>query len=184
MFERFTAGARAAVVTAQEEARELDARRIEPAHLLLGVLGTADTTLRDLLADLGLTAGTVRSELVRDAGMLGDEDAAALGAIGIDLDSVRARLEESFGEGVLDRGPGGGRRGRFARHLPFHPAAKKSLQLALREALARRDRVIGCEHLLLGILRSDDDRARTLVESHVPRRVLRDRLRDYRGRAA
>nr|WP_276613856.1 Clp protease N-terminal domain-containing protein [Rhodococcus sp. 14C212] len=54
----------------------------------------------------------------------------------------------------------------------------------MREALARRDRVIGCEHLLLGILRSDDYRACTLVESHVSRRALRDRLRDYPGRAA
>ncbi|MDV6293768.1 MULTISPECIES: Clp protease N-terminal domain-containing protein [Rhodococcus] len=184
MFERFTAGARAAVVTAQAEAGELNAPRIEPAHLLLGLLVTADVTLRHLLADVGLTAETVRSELARDTGVLGDEDAAALGAIGIDLDSVRARLEETFGEGVLDRGLGRNRRGPFAGHLPFDPAAKKSLQLALREALARRDHVIGCEHLLLGILRSDDDRACTLVESHVSRRALRDRLRDYPGRAA
>ena len=37
------------------------------------------------------------------------------------------------------------------------PGAKKSMELALREALARGDRHIGAEHVLLGVLR--DDRA-------------------------
>ena len=72
----------------------------------------------------------------------------ALAAIGIDLDEIRRRVEASFGPGALERG----RRGR-GRHVPFTPAAKKALELALREALRLGDREIGAEHVLLGLLR-------------------------------
>ena len=37
--------------------------------------------------------------------------------------------------------------------MPFTPEAKKSLELALREAIAAGDREIGAEHVLLGLLR-------------------------------
>ena len=47
----------------------------------------------------------------------------------------------------------GGRRGR----RPFTPAAKKTLELALREALVLGDRHIGPEHILLGALRDASD---------------------------
>jgi ATP-dependent Clp protease ATP-binding subunit ClpC len=39
---------------------------------------------------------------------------------------------------------------------PFTPRAKKALELSLREALARNDKVIRPEHLLLGLLEERD----------------------------
>ncbi|WP_068156253.1 Clp protease N-terminal domain-containing protein [Rhodococcus phenolicus] len=182
MFERFTDSARSAVVSAQTEARALRTDEIRTAHLLLGVLVTADVSLRDELAGVGLTADAIRTGL--DADPLGPDDAEALESIGIDLDAIRERMESTFGEGVLDRpSSGGGRYGRWG-HVPFSRGARKSLELALREAIARRERTIGTEHLLLGILRSDDASALRLVEVHVDRESLRDLLHTRLDRAA
>ena len=64
-------------------------------------------------------------------------DGEALAAIGIDLDEIRRRAEESFGPGALERG----RRARGG-YVPFTPGAKKALELSLREAIAAGDREI------------------------------------------
>ena len=45
----------------------------------------------------------------------------------------------------------------------YSPAAKKTLQLALREALHLGHHHIGTEHILLGLLRTDDDPAARLL---------------------
>ena len=80
-------------------------------------------------------------------------DADALRSIGIDLDDVRRRVEETFGAGALDDVPErtGRRRGRN-RHIPFTGRAKKSLERGLRQAITLGDTRIGSEHLLLGVL--------------------------------
>ncbi|EST38166.1 hypothetical protein N566_08905, partial [Streptomycetaceae bacterium MP113-05] len=118
----------------------------------------------------------VRALVVRDTDTLGPGDAEALRTLGIDLD-VRRRTDAAFGEGALDRPsePDGGRprrgfvfgRDRSARpagRIRFTPRAKKALELSLREALAVKDRHIGVEHVLLGLLRSDDRLTRELFE--------------------
>ncbi|WP_437113779.1 Clp protease N-terminal domain-containing protein [Streptomyces roseoverticillatus] len=169
MFERFTRDARIAVVQAQEEARMLGHAWIGSEHLLLGVLGQAGAPAVAAPARFGLTPEACRSALA-PAGPLGTGDAEALRAFGIDLEAVRARAEDTFGPGALDRpGPpeerrrilpfGGRRRGDEPGrkgHIPFTPRAKKALERSLREALARKERHIGAEHVLLGILDPDD----------------------------
>ncbi|MEE2059402.1 Clp protease N-terminal domain-containing protein [Rhodococcus artemisiae] len=193
MFERFSDSARSAVVAAQTEALRLHADRITPAHVLLGVLITADERLRVSLADLGLTIDGVRTHLaaMNQDRPLGPDDAAALEAIGIDLDAVRARLEETFGEGVLDSPPENsdkGRRGRFSDlfggHIPFDRNAKKTLELSLREAIAHHDRSIGSEHIILGVIRSDDTETTSLIEAYVTRDRLRQVLMEQLDSAA
>lgn len=114
---------------------------------------------------------------------LGPEDAEALKALGIDLDEIRRRAESAFGDGALDApvsdpGEAAPRRRRFLRrqrresggssgittarppgpsgHIPFTGRAKKALELSLREAVARKDRHIGVEHVVLALLRGDD----------------------------
>jgi len=62
-FERFTRNARAAVVLAQEEARELCDRETGSQHLLLGILQAAGDDLSTVLTGYGLTAEVVRSRL-------------------------------------------------------------------------------------------------------------------------
>ncbi len=155
MFKRFTAAARQAVILAQDEARRRRHRSIGPDHLLLGLLDEPDGGAAALLADLGvsgaeLDAATRRMRPTGRSGVLSDGD--ALASIGIDLDEVRWRVEEAFGPGALDRT----RAGRRRRHIPFEPAAKRALELSLREALHLRHNYIGTEHLVLGLLAGAD----------------------------
>ncbi|WP_330233207.1 Clp protease [Nocardia sp. NBC_00508] len=160
MFERFSRSARMAVVIAQEDARALRASNIEVEHVLLGLLSQGEPELTALLAEAGLTHEGVRRMLSEkgEGDPLGAEDAEALRSIGIDLDAVRESLEAHFGEDALDRaepepprGPFGWGRG---GHIPFTRDAKKVLELALREALSRKDKSIESGHVLLGILRA------------------------------
>jgi ATP-dependent Clp protease ATP-binding subunit ClpA len=193
VFERFTAGARAVVFRAQDRSRALDHRLVATPHLLLGLL---DGACGNLLRRHGVTAATVQRELDdllrRDPDVAAD-DAAALAALGIDLDRIRAAVEATFGPGALDRlgeptdgdvrpGPlarllrrgrpptptetealrlGGPGRG---RHLPFSPSAKKSLELALREAIRLKDGELREGHLLLGLLRGADGAAAAVLD--------------------
>ncbi len=176
MFERFTLDTRAAVVLAHEEARELGTREIDPLHLLLGALRAAGHDLSPVLSGYGLTADVVRARLVEtsSADDSCDEDADALRAIGIDLSAVRDSVARTFGADAFDQAlRKSGRRRRRRGHLPFTRAAKKALELALREALAHKDKEIRCEHLLLGILRGGDEAAIGSITEHVDTAQLR-----------
>ncbi len=168
MFERFTPAARQVVVRAQDEARAFGHPWLGTEHLLLGVLAEPGAPGVSVLTDFGVTLDTGRAALGQlvGTGGLGESDADALRTLGIDLDEVRRRVEASFGPGALDHPPRRQPRGRRRRprrrsrcepadvtgHLPFMPRAKRALERAHREALALRDRDIGVEHLLLGLL--------------------------------
>lgn len=172
MFERFSTPAREVVVRARQEAQGLRHPRIGTEHLLLALLderaGAAYTVLRE--------AGMDRERVLRDiqrlvgtpSKILSADDAAALKTIGIDLDAVLARIEESFGSGALDVPRPPTRRGLFGRKEDpsgFSPKAKKDIGLALREAIRLGSNYIGPEHLLLGILRGDGLAAQILTEA-------------------
>jgi ATP-dependent Clp protease ATP-binding subunit ClpA len=176
VFERFTRNARAAVVLAQEEARELNDRETDSQHLLLGVLQAAGQDLSRVLTGYGLTAEIVRARLAAGSPVdeSFDEDADALRAFCIDLRAVRDSVARTFGADAFDGAlPRSGRRRRRRGHIPFTRSAKKVLELALREALAHKDNEIRCEHILLGILRSGDKAALGLITEHVYTAQLR-----------
>lgn len=188
MFERFTTQAREVVKQAQREARQLRHGWIGTEHVLLALLTNPDAPGVATLSRLGVTVESCRSAVAAVVGPgvgLGDEDTTALRVIGIDLDEVRRRTEEVFGEGALDVPVGEeydavdprhdprrfrlfGRRRRPRRampgHIPFAARAKKVLELSLREALALKDRHIGTEHIVLGLLRTDDKVATALFD--------------------
>jgi ATP-dependent Clp protease ATP-binding subunit ClpA len=110
-----------------------------------------------VLAGLDVTAAAVERELAAmrpPPGRLGTADAEALQTIGIDLEAIRRRVEETFGAGALER-----TRRRRRGHLPFEKPAKRALEGAVREAVALGDRHIGTEHILLGLLRQPDGSA-------------------------
>src|SRR5436190_1002500 len=65
-FQRFTAPARQVIVRAQDEARAAGAVRVEPAHVVLALLG--EEGVADVLASLGVDAGAIRSALPRGEG--------------------------------------------------------------------------------------------------------------------
>ncbi|MFB9956218.1 Clp protease N-terminal domain-containing protein [Cellulomonas denverensis] len=153
MFERFAADARATVTEAQVRARDLGAERIDGTHLLLAIAagtGPAATALTD--------GGVTPERLAARCGGADHLDGDALAAIGIDLDRIRAQADHTFGTGALDRAVR-----RSPRHLPFDREAKKTLEIALREAIRLGDRAIDSGHLLLAVLRLKDGAAHDLL---------------------
>ena len=202
MFERFTDRARAAVKGAQAEARALRHESIGTEHLLLALLdddpsGAGGGVAGEVLRAAGVTAADMRARIEDHVGrgpkVLGDADAAALREIGIDLDLVRAKIEQTFGEGALrppsrphSRGLFGlGRRRPAYERSRFSPRAKKVLELSLREALRLKHSYIGTEHLLLGIVREGEGLAAlVLTEGGVSLEDLRQRVLDTLRTAA
>ena len=163
MFERFTDKARKVVILAKGKATERGDDQIRPVHMLYG-LAAADGVAARVLAAAGVDAAAVDRELGRASGAppsalgSGDEaaggDAEALAAIGIDLDEIKRRIEDSFGPGALERVPLTPRGPlNWTGRIPLTDQAKLSLALSLREARALHHNYIGTEHLLLGLLR-------------------------------
>src|SRR6202040_3780813 len=115
--ERFTGRARRVLVRAQEEARLLNHSFIGTEHILLGLIHEGE----------GVAA-------------------KALESLGVSLEAVREKVEETIGlAGTAPPGP-----------PPFTPRAKKVLELSLREALQLGHSYIGTEHMLLGLVREGE----------------------------
>lgn len=204
MFERFTGDAREVVITAQAEARKLGHDFIGTEHVLLGLLAHEESTIAAALRDSGVDAEFVRGEVIRRVGPRPPdqsfaeaeaEDAAALKAIGIDLDAVRRAIEENFGEGSLRlprEAPAPKRRGLFARsyasggHIPFTNRNKKVLELSVREAWHLDQKFLAPEHIMLGLIREGKGLAMLiLTDKGVDLGKLRtDLTRSLRDRAA
>ena len=165
MFERFTEPARTAVVSAQGYAREFQHSEITAGHVLLALAADDQQVAAAVLDQLGVDRAALRAAVAT----YDSPDAEALRSLGIDLDEVRRRAEQSFGPGALDQPrrqrPGlfGHRRVGGTGHLPFDAEAKAALEGSLREALARHDHYIGAEHLLLGLLTTRPGTAMALL---------------------
>ncbi|HEX7166633.1 MAG TPA: ATP-dependent Clp protease ATP-binding subunit [Acidimicrobiales bacterium] len=126
MFERFTDRARRVLVLAQEEARLLNHNFLGTEHILLGLIHEGE----------GVAA-------------------KALESLGISLEAVREKVEETIGPaGTAASGA-----------PPFTPRAKKVLELSLREALQLGHNYIGTEHLLLGLIREGEGVAAQVLVS-------------------
>jgi ATP-dependent Clp protease ATP-binding subunit ClpA len=179
MFERFTEGARDVVAGAERHAAALRHGHIGTEHLLLALTDHPDSRPARVLATVGITGPWARAEVVRRVGR-GEPglDADALATLGIDLGAIRERVEKAFGPGALDRRPGRRRkRTGYGGQRPFTPAAKKALELSLREAIALGDRSIGPEHILLGIAREGNGvGSGILVEEGLTYGMVRDAL--------
>jgi ATP-dependent Clp protease ATP-binding subunit ClpA len=180
VFERFTTQARSAVVAATDAAHRLHSPHVGREHLLLGLAACGEATL----AAHGHTAESLSAALsalpTRE-----EEDRRALDAVGIDLDELRAGVEDTFGAAAWDRAaPRARRRGALARrllgdHRPFSAGAKKALELALRETLADHAPEITATHCLRGVLRDPGPQVLRLLGADEV-----DRLRAEARRAA
>ncbi|WP_043182891.1 Clp protease N-terminal domain-containing protein [Streptomyces sp. NRRL F-5123] len=108
MFERFAPDARTVVVQVQEHARRLGHNFVGCEHLLLAIVST-DQPASAVLREHGVTPQHVEDEIARQVGpgvgsrLFGTLNRDALASIGIDLDTVRAKIEESFGPEALAR---------------------------------------------------------------------------------
>jgi len=171
MFERFTKDARAAVVGAQEVARDTTSRSIDTRHLLVALIenpGPVHRAFRETGVDGHAVTATVRADL-----QVGGIDADALAGIGIDLDAVRRQADAVFGPDALERA---GRKS--GGHIPFTLDAKKALELALREAIRLKQRNIHSSHLMLGILRAQSPGRALLLHAGVDTDALRTALEE------
>lgn len=162
MFERFTDRCRAVVADSCAQARLTGHRVVGTEHLLLALLADEGCMADRILTAEGVDRGALRADIVgripARRSPLAAEDVAALSDIGIDVAALMARLEATFGAEalrVVEDAPTRWR-GRWLprnRNRSFDRSTKKSLELALREALQLGDNFIGTEHLLLGLSR-------------------------------
>ncbi|MFH8794573.1 Clp protease N-terminal domain-containing protein [Streptomyces sp. NPDC017941] len=157
MFERFTRGARDVVAGAVEQSERAGADSVDDGHLLLALLDREGTRASFALAVLGVDRR--RDDIARALtetrrrGGLSQAETEALAGLGIDVEEIVSRVEQTHGAGAL---AGAGTRQRkglaaWIGHRAFTPDSKSTLERALRIATARRERSIGDEHILLAL---------------------------------
>ena len=94
-------------------------------------------------------------------GLLGEPEGvaySALASFGITLEGTRTEVTGMIGIGKAK--PSG--------HIPFTPRAKKTLELALREALQLHHKFIGTEHILLAVIREGEGVGAQILKQHSP----------------
>jgi ATP-dependent Clp protease ATP-binding subunit ClpA len=99
-------------------------------------------------------------------GLLRQPDGLAYGVlegVGVTLDGTREQVTAMVGTGKSE--PKG--------HIPFTPRAKKTLELALREALGLHNNYIGTEHILLGLIREGEGVAAQILRGHADLLAIR-----------
>lgn len=97
----------------------------------------------------------------------GDPDgfpARLLQGIGLPLDEARREVVAIVGRGTGAMPSG---------HIPFTPRAKKTLELALREALQLHDGHIRAEHILLGVIREGEGVGAQVMRKHADLAAIR-----------
>jgi ATP-dependent Clp protease ATP-binding subunit ClpA len=159
--ERFDPDAREVMRLANIERRELGHPGLADEHILLGLLRHGTSPAAALLHAHGLDLDSARTELLAIGPTLGPkaDPAAALRALGIDVDQIRHRLEATFGtttvlaaERRVRRRPRW--RGGHARPNPLcgYLLAKRALHFAGDLAAEREDSHLTSQHLLYGLL--------------------------------
>lgn len=124
MFENFSKDSRLVIVTAQEEARQLNRNYVGIEHMLLALLARGGPVVGKALLENGASYERVHS-------------------------SVLVR----FGRGTQA----------LEGHIPFRYFAKRSLEAALRQAVADQEQVITPVHLLLGLTEVPSSQATLLL---------------------
>ncbi len=147
MFANFDGPAQDIVHRAQEESRALGHDWLGTEHLLLALFQDESVGGR-VLRFLGVEREAVLAQYVGIVGRCDrpaarPPDPSALGAIGVDLDEVRRRVDSVFGAGALEGTDA------WRRHacLPITPRSKKALELASKEARSLGHPSIGTAHL-------------------------------------
>ena len=144
------------VIAAAADARRLGQGYIGTEHLLLGLLRTnpnpATQLIRRLDVEPAAVSGALRCWLEPGEPPI---DPVALATLGVDYDTVVGRLEETFGEGALER--------THAGCLGICPRAKQALAFAVDYAQGGS---VHDDHLLLGMLRVPDSVASRVLARH------------------
>lgn len=168
MFERFARLAKVAIAAAESESRRLGHDYIGTEHQLLGLLSIGEGVAYEVLQRAGVTWADADAAVRRRVPPVVDSE--ALAALGIDLDAVRNAVDDTFGDGALDRAMGttGRRCG-----PSFTGPAKKVMELSLREALTLEHSYIGTEHVLLALVREKVSAGAAVLRELAPDADLR-----------
>jgi len=94
--------------------------------------------------------------------------ARALGPFGVSLAGTREEVAAKVGTGTEP----------MKGHIPFTPRAKKTLELALREALQLHHNYIGTEHILLGLIREKEGAGPQILAAHADLLAIRAAVLD------
>jgi len=177
MFETFTRGARDVVVGAQREAAEEKAPEITPIHVLRALLRQSDGEAVRLLTRLGVSVDEVVAEAdrVRRRGGITEADAVALGALGIDVDQVIERLEQTHGPDPFTSARAVRPK---RRHIRFAEESKQTLAICLKEVITLGEREMGPQHILLALTVVRSPAADVLARFEIDAPRLRKALAD------
>ena len=145
-----------------EEARRLGHGYLGTEHVLLALTRDPEGGAARVLRRLGVGHADVTGSAVLSAVWAPRIDPDALATLGIDLDAVRERLEETFGQGALEQT----RAGMLEPTSAGIQCVMQRLKLALARALDYAgDEPLRDEHVLLGLLSVPDSlAARALAE--------------------
>ena len=128
-----------------EQARRLGHSYVGTEHVLLALIRNPDGSATAVLQQLGVSTDTVEERLARWLATSEPKiDPEALAALGIDLETVRERLEQIFGPGALERTPA---------CLGICPRLKMALAHAVDHA---EGDTVTDEQILLGMLSVPD----------------------------
>lgn len=135
---------------AAEHARKLGHAHIGSEHVLLGLAATPAGAVAHALKGLGATPESIEAEIRANPFSPPPTaiDPQALATLGIDLDAVRERLDNQFGQGALE----GTRRGCW----PVEPSLKRALAYAVDEADGNAP---ADQHLLAALTRVSESAA-------------------------
>jgi ATP-dependent Clp protease ATP-binding subunit ClpA len=151
MFQRFVRDARRVALEASSVAAGLGSPSVEAEHLLVSLASTphpAGAALRAVGLDPQEARDAIQRDFERVLGRVGIDTS------GIDLPANCRRTKPNWGT-----------------------SAKQALERAVAEAKRRGDKHIGCEHILLGLLRAEHGTVpRLLAAEGIDRDELTGRL--------
>jgi ATP-dependent Clp protease ATP-binding subunit ClpA len=162
-----------------DQSRTLGHNYVGTEHVLLALVEDPTTRAAHALAQLGLTGDVVRRDIERVIGTSIDPprraiDPDALATLGIDLDEVTRRVEETFGRGALENARSGPLDRTGGPYRCIAPRLKKALELAATEA---GDGPVRSEHMLVSLAAVEDCVAARILDAHgVTPTALREAL--------
>jgi ATP-dependent Clp protease ATP-binding subunit ClpA len=178
-----SAPAKRALQAASDRARLEHAPELRPEHLLLGLLDEPDSTASRILAEFGIPEErehVIAAFRAADRrGGLTDADLDALAGLGIEVETVVEKVERNLGPGVLSAAST--RRRRRVPTLikggpPFSVDVIRTIHAAIMEIKEMRLKLVGDEHLLLGLLQRPGLVSEVLADYELTYPVARGRL--------
>jgi ATP-dependent Clp protease ATP-binding subunit ClpA len=150
------------VTAGADEARRLGHSYVGTEHVLLALTRIPESGAVRVLRQLGVTPEDITGSAFLGRVWAPRIDADALATLGVDLEAVRERVEETFGSGALEETRAGMLEPTDARIQCVMPRLKMALAHALDRA---GEQPVQDEHVLLGLLSVRDSlAARALAE--------------------